>query len=79
MASGTSRAMASMQASATGVRIVTSSTRTPPATRARASGTASCHALQDDDGNDGAVRGQIERVHRSGLGGARSPRLPRRS
>ena len=40
-ASGTSAMMALAAGSATGVRKVTSSTRTPPATSARASGTAS--------------------------------------
>ena len=41
MASGTSAIMALAASTATGVRSVTSSTRTPPATSARASGTAS--------------------------------------
>ena len=41
MASGTSAIMALAASTATGVRRVTSSTRTPPATSARASGTAS--------------------------------------
>ena len=40
IAPSTSRAMASMACSATGVRSVSSSTRTPPATSALASGTA---------------------------------------
>ena len=40
MASGTALRIASMAASATGVRSVISSTRNPPAARARASGTA---------------------------------------
>ena len=41
MASGTAAIMALAASAATGVRKVTSSTRTPPATSARASGTAS--------------------------------------
>ena len=51
-----------MQASATGVRSVTSSTRTPPSTNARAIGTACCDVLQHDHRDHRAEGRQFERV-----------------
>src|ERR1700716_2288883 len=55
MAAGTTLRIASMAASATGVRMVISNTRKPPATKARASGTAVSRSVTVRTGMTGAM------------------------